>query len=395
MKPRVVGRSAAHADAARDEGAARLVRNGVLVHRQAHAFEQLLGVLARDVGRGQIDQAQMVVGAAGHQAQAAVHHALAEHARVLHHLVDVRGERRGQRLAEGHGLAGDHVHERTALRTGEHGAVDLLVQLFVVGQDEAAARAAQRFVAGGGHDVGMRHGAGMRARGNQAGDVGHVHHEVRPHLVGDGGHALEIDDARIGARAADDHLGTAFLGLGLKGVVVNGLGFGIDAVRFHVVQATREVHRAAVRKVAALVQAHAQDGVARLDDGEVCGKVRVRAGMGLDVGEPAAEQLAGAVARQVLDDVDLLAAAVVALARVAFGVLVREHAAHGLHNGRRREVLRRDELHGIAFAGKLLTERVRNDGIGLGYVGKSHGIPFAGLFRGYASTTGVRKIQPS
>ena len=47
--------------------------------------------------------------------------------------------------------------------------------------------------------------------------------------------------------------------------------------------------------------------------------------MRLDVGVLAAEQRQGPVDRQLLDDVDLLAAAVVAATGVAFGVLVGEH----------------------------------------------------------------------
>ena len=98
--------------------------------------------------------------------------------------------------------------------------------------------------------------------------------------------------------------------------------------------------------------------------------------MGLHVGEVRAEQLAGALAREILHEVDLLAAAVVALAGIALGVLVREHAAHGFHDGGRREVLRSDELDGVALARKLLAHGVGDGGIGLGYVLEGHGVPF-------------------
>ena len=55
--------------------------------------------------------------------------------------------------------------------------------------------------------------------------------------------------------------------------------------------------------------------------------VRLRAGVRLDVRVLGAEQRLGTVDRELLGDVDVLAAAVVAGARVALGVLVREHAA--------------------------------------------------------------------
>ena len=55
--------------------------------------------------------------------------------------------------------------------------------------------------------------------------------------------------------------------------------------------------------------------------------VGLRAGMRLDVGEAAAEQLLGALDRQRLGDVDELAAAVVAPARIALGIFVGQHRA--------------------------------------------------------------------
>ena len=198
----------------------------------------------------------------------------------------------------------------------------------------------------------------MRACGHEAGDVSHVHHEVRIHLARDGGHALEVDDARIGAGAAHDELGAHFLGDTLHLVVVDGLGLGVHAVAGEVVVAAAEVHRRAVREMAALGQAHAEHRVAQLDERLVRAQVRVRAAMGLHVGEVRAEQLAGALAREVLHEVDLLAAAVVALAGVPFGVLVGEHTAHGLHDGAGGEVLRRDELHTPPLAGEFLAQAV-------------------------------------
>ena len=45
--------------------------------------------------------------------------------------------------------------------------------------DDAAARAAQALVRGGGDEVGVRHGLGMHAAGDEPGDVRHVHEEIR------------------------------------------------------------------------------------------------------------------------------------------------------------------------------------------------------------------------
>ena len=57
-----------------------------------------------------------------------------------------------------------------------------------------------------------------------------------------------------------------------------------------------------------------------------------------------------ALDRERLGDVDELAAAVVALARIALGVLVRHHRAGGFEHGEADEVLRRDELEAFFLA---------------------------------------------
>ena len=75
-----------------------------------------------------------------------------------------------------------------------------------------------------------------------------------------------------------------------------------------------------------------EDGVARLDGGEVYAHVGLAARMGLDVGVVRAEEGLGPLAREVLGHVDELAAAVVALARIALGVLIGEDRARGLHH---------------------------------------------------------------
>ena len=106
------------------------------------------------------------------------------------------------------------------------------------------------------------------------------------------------------------------------------------------VEAAADVDRRAVGQVAALVQAHAEDGVAGVEHGQVGGQVGVGAGVGLDVGVLGAEQLAGPPPGQVLDLVDDAVAAVVPLAGVALRVLVGEHRPGGGHHRPRGEILR-------------------------------------------------------
>ena len=70
-------------------------------------------------------------------------------------------------------------------RPGNTAELIFLRELLVVGEDQAAARAAQRLVRGRGDDMGVRERARMRAAGHEAGEMRHVDHQVGADLVGD------------------------------------------------------------------------------------------------------------------------------------------------------------------------------------------------------------------
>src|SRR5690606_12741123 len=310
------------AQAGGDEGRARVVRYGVLVHGDEGAAQGSVRILAGDVLLDQGQQEQVVPGAAGNHVEAAFDEYLGHGLGVLHHLLLVGLELRLQGFLEAHGLGGDHVHQRAALAAREYGGVQLLLDLFVgLGQDQAAARAAQGLVGGGGDHVGVGQRVRVHASGNQAGDVGHVDEQVGAYLVGDGAEAREVQDLGVGGEAGDDHLRLVLNGQALDFVVVDQAGGGVQAVLHGLVDLAGEVHGSAVGQVAAVGQAHAEDGVARLYQGLEYGAVGLGAGVRLDVGVIGAEQFLGAVDGQLLDDVDVLATTVVALVRVALGVL--------------------------------------------------------------------------
>ena len=127
-------------------------------------------------------------------------------------------------------------------------------------------------------------------------------------------------------------------------VVVDHVGPARDAVGGDRVEPAREVDLEPVREVAAVVEPQAEDRVAGLQQREVRGHVRLRARVRLDVRVLGAEELLRAVDRELLDLVDDLAAAVVAAAGIALGVLVRRHGADRLEHARPGEVLGCDQL---------------------------------------------------
>ena len=107
--------------------------------------------------RPQVDQHQVRVGAAGDEVERRAPSSVSASALALSTTALRIGLELGpQRLAERHRLGGDDVHQRAALQAREDRRVDLLGDRLVVGQDHAAARAAQRLVGGGGDDMGVR-----------------------------------------------------------------------------------------------------------------------------------------------------------------------------------------------------------------------------------------------
>ncbi len=110
-------------------------------------------------------------------------------------------------------------------------------------EDAAAAGTAQGLVRGEGDDVGVGHRVGVRAAGDEAGDVRGVEHEQRADLVGDRAERLGIDDAGVGGGTGDDHLRPVLERQVADLVVVDALVGRRHAVGDEVVEATGDVDR--------------------------------------------------------------------------------------------------------------------------------------------------------
>ena len=132
-------------------------------------------------------------------------------------------------------------------------------------------------------------------------------------------------------------------------VHVDAMGLAIDAVGDGMEPAPGQVDGRAVGEVAAGGEVEAHERVARLHQRQEHALVRLAARVRLDVGEAAVEQDAGALDRELFRDVDELAAAVIALARIALGVFVGQHRALRLEHGAGDDVLGGDQLDLVAL----------------------------------------------
>ncbi len=154
---------------------------------------------------------------------------------ILYDTAGVSLEFRTKRLAETDRLGGDDVFERAALHTREDRLVQLLGVLFPA-EHQTAARTAQGFVGGGGYEIGIRNRAGVGSARHQTGDVGHIHHQVRAHLVRDGSETGKVNGTGIGAGPGENQFRLALIGKLFDGIVIQHLGLRGDRVRNDVVK---------------------------------------------------------------------------------------------------------------------------------------------------------------
>src|SRR5690606_25178113 len=105
----------------------RVKGDRVLVDRDPDLVQQRLRLLAREPpGRLDVHQHQVVVCAAGDQAETAGLERLGQRLGVLDDLLLVRPELGGECLLQGDRLGGDDVHQGPALHAREYGPVDVL-----------------------------------------------------------------------------------------------------------------------------------------------------------------------------------------------------------------------------------------------------------------------------
>ena len=227
-------------------------------------------------------------------------------------------------------------------------------------EDHAGAGTAKGLVSRGRDDVGVGHGVGMQPRRDQPREVGHVYDQAGAHVVGDRPEALEVHEARVRRPAGHDQLGAMVVGERSTASIVDQARFRVDPVGDDVVQPARDIDLHPVGEVTAVGQLEPHERVAWVKQGHVDGGVGLSTRVGLDVGVLGAEQLLGAVDRQLLGDVDVLAAPVVALPRISLGVLVGQNRPLALEHRHRHEVLGGNHLECALLAGQLEREHFRD-----------------------------------
>src|ERR1700722_4235802 len=120
-----------------------------------------------------------------------------------------------------------------------------------------------------------------------------------------------------------------------------------------------------VGQMAAVRKVHSQDNVARINNGRVRSLIRLRAGVGLNVGIFGAKELFRTVAGEVFDDAGISAAAVITPAGIAFRVFVREDAAGCFEDRLGGEVFAGDQFEARMLTLGFVANCLVNFGVGL------------------------------
>ena len=201
---------------------------------------------------------------------------------------------------------------------------------------------------------------GMNPARHQAGEMGHVHHQIRAHFICDFTEPLEVPDAAIGGAAGDDQLRLVLAGLGGDGVHVQKLVLAPHAIGHRLEPFAAHVDGRAMGQMPARRQIQPHESIARIEQRQKHRLVHLAAGIGLDIGKARAEQRLGPFDGQGFDHIGIFAAAVIALARIAFGIFVGQHRALGFQHRFGNDVLAGDQFDLVALAVQFVLDRRRH-----------------------------------
>jgi hypothetical protein len=135
----------ADTDAAGDHRRILVERDRVLVHGDARLAERRFGDFPGQTLGEHVDEHEMVVGAAAHEAKPVAAQRGRKSCGVGDNLPLILAKGGFQRLPETDGFGRDDVHQRTALHSGKHSAVEIFCVLLAA-ENETGTRAAQRLV---------------------------------------------------------------------------------------------------------------------------------------------------------------------------------------------------------------------------------------------------------
>merc|ERR1712130_591870 len=349
---------------------------GVLVAGDVDLLEHGLDTSTVKANRLQVEEHHVVIGAVCDELVATRLERVLHLLGVLDDLLLVLSELRRLGLLQSHGKRSDGVVVGTTLVTREdrevNGTLEIIQGLHLLAllhlglantlaeEDHGTTRATERLVGGGRHDVRVWEWGVVDLSGDQARDVGHVHHQVAANLVRNLFHLLVVNRPAVCRGAGHDDLRPVHHGVLLKLLVVDNASLEVGGHSADLLSRSL----VAVAQVTAVGKIKTHDTLVRAHDSLVNLQVGGRARQTLDVHAPVLrlemESLERSPLARKLDLVDVLVTAIVPGSRVTLTVLVAHARAERVEDGTRSDVLRGDQKNGLALALDLLLHDLRD-----------------------------------
>src|SRR5208337_5091328 len=187
----------------------------------------------------------------------------------------------------------------------------------------------------------------------KAREMRHIHEEIGADLIRYRPESGKIPMARIAGAASDDELWLVLLGEPRHRVHVDTVVVWPNPVGDRLEPAAGEIDMRAMRQMAARGEIESHEGITRLQQSEKHGLVRLAAGIRLHIGKFAVEETGDTLDSQVFGDIDELAAAVIAPARIALRIFVGQNRSLRFEDGFRDDVLGSDQLDFMALAAEF------------------------------------------
>ena len=150
----------------------------------------------------------------------------------------------------------------------------------------------------------------------------HVNHQDSTHLISNLAHAGIVPLAAVSRTATDDELRFVLKSELFHFIIIHASCLFLQVITDRLVDNAAGVDEGAVAEVAAMVEVQAHEGIARIEASQEDGRVSLSARVRLHVSILGSEKLADAVDSELLNFVHHLTSAIIALARITFGIFV-------------------------------------------------------------------------
>ena len=242
-----------------------------------------------------------------------------------------------QVLIECNCLGSDDMLQRSTLLSWEYGRVEQhthLLHLAFLGsqtpriikvfthQDDTTTRTTESLVCSRSNDVGILQWIIQQTSSNQTSRVSHINHQQGAYLISNFAHAGIIPLTAIGTTTTDDQLRFVLKSQFLHFVVINSACLFVEVVTDRVVENTRSIDVATMRKVTTVVEIQSHESIARFENSEQNGSISLCSRVRLNIGILSTEDFLDTLDGKVLYDINNLATAIVTFARETFCILV-------------------------------------------------------------------------